>query len=109
MAQLIVRELEEAELLGVLELDESRRTATVHGNEVTLTRMEFDLLADLMRHPGRVASRDQLLQRVWGYEHAGTTRTVDVHVRQVRKKLGPDGARYLETVVGVGYRLRGDR
>jgi DNA-binding response OmpR family regulator len=74
---------------------------------VALTRKEFDLLADLMRHPGRVASRDRLLQGVWGYDHAGTTRTVDVHIRQLRKKLGPEAAACIETVVGVGYRLRG--
>jgi len=91
---------------GILEVDEARRTVTVDGTEVTLTRKEFDLLADLLRHPGRVASRDQLLHRVWGYDHAGTTRTVDVHVRQLRKKLGPVVADYIETVVGVGYRLR---
>jgi DNA-binding response OmpR family regulator len=91
---------------GVLELDEACRSVTAEGREVVLTRKEFDLLADLMRHPGRVASRDQLLQRVWGYDHAGTTRTVDVHVRQLRKKLGPTAADSIETVVGVGYRLR---
>jgi DNA-binding response OmpR family regulator len=94
---------------GVLELDEARRSVTAEGREVVLTRKEFDLLADLMRHPGRVASRDQLLQRVWGYDHAGTTRTVDVHVRQLRKKLGPTAADYIETVVGVGYRMRNGR
>ncbi len=91
---------------GIVELDEARRLVTVAGHEVALTRKEFDLLADLLRHPGRVASRDRLLQRVWGYDHAGTTRTVDVHVRQLRKKLGPQAAAYIETVVGVGYRLR---
>jgi DNA-binding response OmpR family regulator len=92
---------------GVIELDEAQRIVTVAGREVALTRKEFDLLADLMRHPGRVASRDRLLQGVWGYDHAGTTRTVDVHIRQLRKKLGPEAAACIETVVGVGYRLRG--
>jgi len=94
---------------GVLELDEARRSVTAEGREVVLARKEFDLLADLMRHPGRVASRDQLLQRVWGYDHTGTTRTVDVHVRQLRKKLGPTAADCIETVVGVGYRVRNGR
>ncbi len=92
---------------GLIELDEAARRVTASGHEVTLTRKEFDLLADLMRHAGRVASRDQLLSRVWGYDHAGTTRTVDVHIRQLRKKLGPAAAESIETVVGVGYRLRG--
>jgi len=90
---------------GVIELDEARRRVKVAGREVTLTRKEFDLLADLMRHRDRVLSRAQLLERVWGYDHPGTTRTVDVHVRQLRKKLGPPADEYIDTVVGVGYRL----
>jgi DNA-binding response OmpR family regulator len=92
---------------GVLELDRARRRVTVEGREVSLTRKEFDLLADLLSRPGRVASREQLLARVWRYDHPGTTRTVDVHVRQLRKKLGSPAAELIETVVGVGYRLRG--
>lgn len=101
--------LDQPQLLtaGLIELDEAARRVTADGQEVTLTRKEFDLLADLMRHAGRVASRDQLLSRVWGYDHAGTTRTVDVHIRQLRKKLGSPAAEFIETVVGVGYRLRG--
>ena len=91
---------------GGIELDESRRRAAVDGNEVALTRKEFDLLSDLMRHPGRVSSRNQLLERVWGYDRPGMTRTVDVHVRQLRKKLGDPAADLIETVVGVGYRFR---
>jgi len=90
---------------GVIELDEPRRRVKVEGREVTLTRKEFDLLGDLMRHRGRVLSRSHLLERVWGYDHSGTTRTVDVHVRQLRKKLGPPADGYIDTVVGVGYRL----
>ena len=61
-----------------------------------------------MRRPGLVRTREQLLERVWEYDHPGATRTVDVHVRQLRKKLGPDVGSYIETVVGVGYRFRGD-
>jgi DNA-binding response OmpR family regulator len=91
---------------GVIELDEARRRVKIEGREVTLTRKEFDLLGDLMRHRGRVLSRSHLLERVWGYDHPGTTRTVDVHVRQLRKKLGSPADEYIETVVGVGYRLR---
>jgi DNA-binding response OmpR family regulator len=78
----------------------------VAGREVSLTRKEFDLLAALMNSPGRVLSRSALLERVWGYDHPGETRTVDVHVRQLRKKLGAPAADYIDTVVGVGYRLR---
>jgi DNA-binding response OmpR family regulator len=93
---------------GTLQLDEARRRVTVDDTEVSLTRKEFDLLADLMRRPGRVSSREQLLERVWGYDHPGMTRTVDVHVRQLRKKLGEQVAKLIETVVGVGYRFRGE-
>jgi two-component system alkaline phosphatase synthesis response regulator PhoP len=96
--------LEQPQVLarGGIELDESRRRVVVEGREVTLTRKEFDLLADLMRRPGLVLTREKLLERVWGYDHPGTTRTVDVHIRQLRKKL--DGIP-IETVWGVGYRL----
>jgi DNA-binding response OmpR family regulator len=93
---------------GTLELDEARRRVTLDGDEIAFTRKEFDLLADLMRRPGRVSSREQLLERVWGYDHPGMTRTVDVHVRQLRKKLGEPAAALIETVVGVGYRFRGE-
>ena len=93
---------------GPLALDEARRRVTVGGEEVRLTRKEFDLLADLMRRPGLVLTREKLLARVWGYDHPGATRTVDVHVRQLRKKLGPLAAAAIETVVGVGYRFRNE-
>lgn len=92
---------------GPVALDEGRRQVTVDGEEVKLTRKEFDLLADLMRRPGLVLTREQLLERVWDYDHPGATRTVDVHIRQLRKKLGSDAGAYIETVVGVGYRFRG--
>lgn len=93
---------------GSLVLDDARRRVTVDGDEVKLTRKEFDLLADLMRRPGLVRTREQLLERVWEYDHPGATRTVDVHIRQLRKKLGPDVGSHIETVVGIGYRFRGD-
>ena len=95
-------------VVGVLELDPERRRVRVSGREVSLTRKEFDLLAALMRRPGRVQTRGSLLEHVWGYEHPGETRTVDVHVRQLRKKLGAPAADYIDTVVGVGYRLHED-
>lgn len=91
---------------GSIELDEAARLATIDGQTVTLTRKEFDLLAYLMRRPGRVASRDRLLSSVWGYRSPGETRTVDVHVRQLRRKLAEPASSMIETVVGVGYRFR---
>jgi two-component system, OmpR family, alkaline phosphatase synthesis response regulator PhoP len=87
-------------------LDLPARRVEVDGRDVELTRREFDLLADLLRHRGRVLTRDRLLRVVWGYDIPGETRTVDVHVRKLRQKLGPAVAERLETVVGVGYRWR---
>jgi two-component system alkaline phosphatase synthesis response regulator PhoP len=91
-----------------LELDLEKHQAVLHGQLLDLTRREFDLLAFLARHPGRVYSRDELLERVWGPEFLGTARTVDQHVAQLRDKLqeDPRQPRYLETLRGVGYRFR---
>ena len=94
-------------LAGALEIDLGTRRVLVEGVEVQLTRKEFNLLTELVRSNGRVLSRERLLDTVWGYEHQVTTRTVDVHVRQLRKKLGEPTALGIETVVGVGYRFRG--
>jgi DNA-binding response OmpR family regulator len=69
-----------------------------------LTPREFDLLAFLTRHPGRALSRDELLRKVWGYDFVGETRTVDVHVRRLRAKLGEHHG-MIETVLGAGYKL----
>jgi DNA-binding response OmpR family regulator len=79
------------------------REVTFEGRPVSLTRMELDLLALLLAHPGRVFSREELLTRVWGYERTPTTRTVDAHVLQLRTKLRPD---LVESVRGIGYRLK---
>ncbi len=79
---------------------------TCDGETVRLTRKEFSLLATLARGAGRVATRQQLLDNVWGYEYYGDTRTLDVHIRRLRQKLGPCGDA-IETVVGVGYRFIG--
>jgi two-component system OmpR family response regulator len=88
--------------VGAVVLDPDRRSVAVDGDPVNLTSTEFDLLAYLMGRPGRVYTRDELLASVWGYAaHAGT-RTVDVHVAQVRGKLGA-GAAIIRTVRGVGY------
>jgi DNA-binding response OmpR family regulator len=88
---------------GDLRVDAGRREATVRGEEVQLAPKEFDLLWDLLDHRGLVLTRDQLLERVWGYTFAGDTRTVDVHVRQVRRKLAE--ACPIVTVWGVGYKV----
>jgi len=85
--------------LGPVEVDVTRRRVRAHDDEVHLTPTEFDLLAHLLRTPGRVWTRDELLAAVWGY--GGSGRTVDVHVAQLRAKLGPDAP--LRTVLGVGY------
>jgi len=91
---------------GELTIDLLARRVYVSRAEVALTRKEFDLLVELVRGRGRVLSRERLLETVWGYHHAGATRTVDVHVRQLRKKLGEPVAKLIETVVGVGYRFQ---
>jgi DNA-binding response OmpR family regulator len=88
-----------------LEIDFDGHMVLAAGREVVLTRMEFSLLAALVRHRGRVMTRDQLLEKVWGYEDYAGSRTVDVHVRRLRRKLGPAGRR-IQTVFGVGYRFR---
>ena len=92
--------------VGPVELRPSRREVTLEGEELQLTMREFDLLEFLMRSPGEVFSREVLLQRVWGWDFDGGSRTVDVHVQQIRAKLG-EHADLIETVRGVGYRLRG--
>jgi DNA-binding response OmpR family regulator len=88
-------------VLGSVELNRARHRVSVAGEPVELTATEFDLLAYLMARPGRVVTRDQLLSAVWGYAAAAGTRTVDVHVAQVRAKLGD--ASPIRTVRGVGY------
>ena len=88
-----------------LSVDMEAHKAEVDGHEVQLTATEFKLLAELIRNQGRVQTRDQLLNSVWGYEFDGYARTVDTHVRRLRQKL--EGyAKYVETVRGVGYRFR---
>ena len=89
--------------LGDLSIDLRSRTVTVDGAVVELRTLEFELLAELARHAGQVVTRDRLLDRVWGLSFAGGTRTVDVHVAQLRKKLGR--RQQIKTVRGVGYRL----
>lgn len=92
--------------LGPLSLSPSRHEVSLEGKPLNLTVREFDLLSFLMRSPGVVFNRETLLQRVWGWDFDGGSRTVDVHVQTLRQKLG-DHAELIETVRGVGYRLRG--
>jgi DNA-binding response OmpR family regulator len=91
---------------GVIKIDAGRREVTVSGEQVQLAPKEFDLLWELLDHRGLVLTRDQLLERVWGYTFAGDTRTVDVHVRQLRRKLGDECP--VATVWGVGYKVADD-
>jgi DNA-binding response OmpR family regulator len=88
-----------------LEVDASRRRVTVDGDEIQLTPLEFEILATLARDPGVVFSREQLMDRVWGYQDYAGGRVVDSHVARIRRKLGEDGndPRFVRTVHGVGY------
>jgi two-component system alkaline phosphatase synthesis response regulator PhoP len=98
------RERESAQIQhGRLHVDAGRREVKVGDEEIQLAPKEFDLLWELLDHRGLVLTRDQLLERVWGYTFAGDTRTVDVHVRQLRRKLGD--ASPIVTVWGVGYKV----
>lgn len=90
---------------GTIKIDVLRHTVTVGGKEIVLTLKEFELLKMLILNSGVVLTREQLLEDIWGYNFDGETRTVDVHVRSLRQKLGKEGDR-IETVRGVGYRIR---
>ena len=92
---------------GSLAVDVKRRAVTVDGEPVILTYKEFELLCYLLENRGVVLSRDQILTKIWDYNYGGETRTVDVHIRTLRQKLGDAGA-LIETVRGVGYRLAQD-
>ena len=91
-----------------LEIDPNRRRVTVDGDEIGLTPLEFEILMTLARDPGVVMSRDQLMDRVWGYRDYAGGRVVDSHVARIRRKLGEDGLepRFVRTVHGVGYAFR---
>lgn len=93
--------------IGYLTIDPAGRSVTVQGERLALTPKEFDLLYHLARHPGRVFSREQLLEQVWGYDFYGDLRTVDTHVKTLREKISrsrglPD---YIQTVWGIGYKF----
>ncbi|MEU0740292.1 winged helix-turn-helix domain-containing protein [Streptomyces sp. NPDC006134] len=88
----------------LIRVDTAHRTAVVDGRELDLTYLEFELLAHLVAQPHRVHTRDQLVTTVWGYGHVGDGRTVDVHVARLRRKLGAEHRRAIQTVRRVGYK-----
>lgn len=94
---------------GEVVIDENSYTAKIRGHALDLTYKEFELLKYLAQHPGRVFSRAQLLQEVWGYDYFGGTRTVDVHIRRLRSKLGTEFEAIIGTVRNVGYRFNVNR
>jgi DNA-binding response OmpR family regulator len=98
----------DVEQVGGLEVDRAARRVILDGAELKLSRKEFDLLSFLLANAGRVFSRDQLIRQVWDYNFVGDRKTVDVHVRWLRSKLGEDGPVRIATVRGVGYRLDRD-
>ncbi|GAP45284.1 winged helix-turn-helix domain-containing protein [Streptomyces azureus] len=88
----------------LIRVDTVQRTAEVAGRQLDLTYLEFELLAHLVAHPGRVHTRDQLVSTVWGYGHVGDGRTVDVHIARLRRKLGAEHRETIRTVRRVGYK-----
>lgn len=92
--------------LGTLTVDPGRHLVQVGGEPVTLTLKEFQLLCLLLEHRDTVFTRDQLLNAIWGYEFDGASRTVDVHIRTLRQKLGDAGS-YIQTIRGIGYKIGG--
>ena len=97
--------IEDKIVLNGLTIDVKKHEVTVEGEPVSLTLKEFELLRRMMKNLGIVLTRDQLLEDIWGYDFDGETRTVDVHVRTLRQKLGKAGE-LIETVRGVGYKMR---
>jgi hypothetical protein len=99
---------DEAVRVGTLEINLATYQVSVGGRPIDFTYMEYELLKFLATHPGRVFSREALLSRVWGFDYYGGARTVDVHVRRVRAKLGSEHAARIKTVRSVGYRFDGE-
>ena len=101
-------EKEEVLSIGEITLSDKEHLVTVNGEKVVLTFKEFEILKLFMSNPGIVFSRDKLLSEVWGIDYLGESRTVDVHIKTLRQKLGDAGA-LIETVIGVGYKMEGKR
>src|ERR1044071_5388025 len=89
-----------------LAIDFDQQSALLDSQRMTLTRKEYDLLAHLVQHAGEIIPREALLMRVWSYGSEIRTRTLDVHVRRLRKKLGGYADQYIETIFGIGYRFQ---
>lgn len=94
-------------VIGDLTVNQKRHEVLVKGEAVTLTKKEFDMLCYLLENRGMVLTRDQLLNQIWGYDFDGENRTVDVHIRTLRQKLGDCGT-YIETIRGIGYKIGGN-
>ena len=92
--------------VGEITLNDKEHTVSVSGEKVALTFKEFEILKMFMSNPGAVFSREKLLSTVWGVDYLGESRTVDMHIKTLRHKLGESG-KYIETVIGVGYRMEG--
>lgn len=103
----VEKDEEENLTAGTLSVNKTRHEVMANGESVSLTLKEFELLCLLLENKGRVLTRDQLLNSIWGYEFDGENRTVDVHIRTLRQKLGSCGE-YIETVRGVGYKVGGN-
>ena len=101
-------EKEEVLTVGEITLSDKEHLVTVNGKKVALTFKEFEILKLFMQSPGIVFSRDKLLSEVWGVDYLGESRTVDMHIKTLRQKLGDAGA-LIETVIGVGYKMEGKR
>ena len=101
-------EKEEVLSIGKITLSDKEHLVTVNGEKVVLTFKEFEILKLFMQSPGIVFSRDKLLSEVWGIDYLGESRTVDMHIKTLRQKLGNAGA-LIETVIGVGYKMEGKR
>ncbi|MBR6800943.1 MAG: response regulator transcription factor [Eubacteriaceae bacterium] len=93
--------------VGEITINDTEHWVAINSEKITLTLKEYDILKLFMKNPGEVFSRDRLLSEVWGVNYLGESRTVDMHIRTLRKKLG-DSAKRIETIIGVGYRLEGE-
>lgn len=93
--------------LGVLKINTDTREVFVNGEQAVLTFKEYELLIYLIDNTHRVVTRDELLNKIWGYEYTGETRTIDIHIRTLRQKIGPAGE-YIKTIRGMGYRISKD-
>ncbi|WP_303871616.1 winged helix-turn-helix domain-containing protein [Acetobacterium wieringae] len=106
--EILLSKEDEAIVVGDLQIDPKAFEVYQNGEKLSLTLKEYELLVFLAKHRGQVLTRDQLLDQIWGFDYYGETRTVDVHIRYLRKKIeeqSEDGKKYIETVRGVGYRF----